>query len=281
MTETEPYRLWAIEPPESITPETLRERIPFASGDPGRGAGIVVAPSVEPFRLRKVRLLNAAHTLLVPVALGCGLGTVRQSVEDDRAGAFLDRLLFGELVPAVAADLGAIGADPASAEPFARAVRDRFANPFIRHELRSITLQQTMKLGVRAVPSVLALDRLTDGGDEPPFGGIALGVAALLLLHRQADGIDPGDSPLAFATTDLLADDRAESVRRQWRAHPDAAREVARAVLADAELWGRDLTDLPRTGGAFAREVGRLTARALDDGLPATLDAHLAATPSR
>ena len=272
MTETEPYRLWAIEPPAGTSPDALRQRLGFAGGDPASGAGIVVAPSVEPFRLRKVRLLNAAHTLLVPVGLGCGLETVRQSVEDDRVGAYVRRLLLGELVPAVAADLEASGEDPATAEPFARAVLDRFANPFIRHELRSITLQQTMKLGVRAVPSVLALDRLAGDGGEAGFDAVALGFAAFLLLHRLADGIPPGDSALAFATTDLLQDDQAEAVRARWRDQPDAAMDVAHAVLADADLWGSDLTELPHTGGAFAQEVARLAARALDDGLPATLD---------
>ena len=287
MTETEPYRLWAIEPLAGTSPDALRQRLPFAEpapaeagGDPAAGAGIVVAPSVEPFRLRKVRLLNAAHTLLVPVGLGCGLDTVRQSVEDDRVGSYVRRLLFDELVPAVAADLEASGEDPATAEPFARAVLDRFANPFIRHELRSITLQQTMKLGVRAVPSVLALDRLAGGGREAGFDAVALGFAAFLLLHRLADGIPPGDSALAFATTDLLQDDQAEAVRARWRDQPDAAGAVAHAVLADADLWGSDLTRLPETGGAFAQEVARLAARALDDGLPATLDALLAGRPA-
>lgn len=270
LTDTEPYRLWAVERPEGTAAGALRDRLGFAPDDPAGGAGIVVTPSVEPFRLRKVRLLNAAHTLLVPVGLGCGIETVQGAVEDDRVGAYVRRLLFNELVPAVAADLGATGGDPATAEPFARSVLDRFQNPFLRHELRSITLQQTMKLGVRAVPSVVALDR---AGRVPE--AVALGVAALLLLLRQAEGIG-SDSPLAFATTDLLQDDRAGAVRRRWRDRPDAAEAVARGTLADADLWGRDLTDLPETGPAFAQAVARLTARALDDGLPAVLDAHLA-----
>lgn len=270
ITDAEPYRLWAIAPSSERPADALRQRLGFALDDPADGAGIVVVPSVEPFRLRKVRLLNAAHTLLVPVALGCGIETVRDAVEDARVGAFVRRLLFRELVPAVAADLEAMGEDPATAEPFARAVLDRFANPFLRHELRAISLQQTMKLAVRVVPSVLAFDRR---GRVPEL--VALGVAAFLLLHRQADGIPP-DGALAFATTDLLPDDHAESIRARWRSRPDAARTVAADVLADVALWGRDLTRLPETGPAFAREVARLTARALDDGLADTLRGHLA-----
>lgn len=269
MTDTEPYRLWAIAPPNGTSADALRQRLAFAADDPDDGAGIVVAPSVGPFRLRKVRLLNAAHTLLVPVALGCGLETVRQAVEDGRVGAYVRRLLSDELVPAVAADLAEAGDDPATAAPFARAVLDRFANPFIEHDLRSITLQQTMKLGARVVPSVLALDR---AGRVPE--AVALGVAAFFLLVRPAQALGP-DEPLAFATTNLLADDRAEAVRQRWRARPDAAAAVA-GILSDADLWGRDLTNLPVTGSAFADAVAGLVERALADGLPVVVDALLA-----
>ena len=276
MTDAEVYRLWAVEPPEGTPVEALRERLGFAGGDPADGAGVVVAPSVRPFRLRKVRLLNAAHTLVVPVALGCGLETVQEAVEDDRVGAYVRRLLFGELVPAVAADLDAAGHDGATAGPFAHAVLDRFANPFVRHDLRSITLHQTTKLAVRAVPSVVALDRLAgDGGGRAPEA-VALGFAAFLLLHRAAAGVGRGGSPLGFVTADLLADDRAEAVRARWRDRPDAAAAVVRDVLADAELWGHDLTRLPATGSAFADAVARHAARALGDGLPAVVDGLLA-----
>ena len=264
MTDAEPYRLWAVGPPPGTSADALRQRLGFADGDPVDGTGVVVTSGLGPFRLRKVCLLNAAHTLLVPVALGCGLATVREAVEDDRTGPYLAGLLADDLVPAVQAALGEAGADPATAAPFARSVRDRFANPHIEHELRAITLHQTAKVAVRVVPSVLALDRL---GCVPQ--AVAAGLAAFLLLHRQADGLAGGP---AFATTDLLADDRAEAVRARWRRQPDDATAVARAVLADADLWGADLTALPMTGAAFADAVADRAALGLDAGVAALLD---------
>jgi tagaturonate reductase len=266
LTEAEVYRLWAIEGDDA-----LRERLPFADG---AEPGVVVAPSVEPYRLRKVRLLNAAHTLVVPVALGCGCRTVREAVEDERVGAFVRRLVLDELVPATERELDEGGHGNGGTEAFARAVLDRFANPFIRHELVSITLQQTMKLDVRAVPAV----RMLAGEGSVP-GAVALGFAAFLLLHRAAAGIEP-DSPLAFAETDLLADGRADAVREPWRRRPDAAAAVARAVLADRSLWSADLTALPEVGSAFADAVVRYAERGLDRGLPQALDALLATEPA-
>ncbi|MEM1042219.1 MAG: tagaturonate reductase [Bacteroidota bacterium] len=259
LTAAEVYRLWAIEGNDD-----LAERLPFADG---AEPGVIVVPSVEPYRLRKVRLLNAAHTLLVPVALGCGCATVREAVEGERVGAFVRRLLFGELVPATERELEAAGHDPLIAAPFARAVLERFANPFIRHDLVSITLQQTMKLDVRAVPAVRAL---AETGTVPE--AVALGFAAFLLLHRAATGME-SDSPLVFAATDLLTDDRADAVRESWRRRPDAAAVVAHSVLADRTLWSDNLTDLPGVGSAFADTVARFTEQGLDRGVPMLLDA--------
>ena len=264
LTDAEPYRLWAIQPPAGTSPDVLRRRLPFADGDPTEGAGVVVVPSVEPFRLRKVRLLNAAHTLLVPVALGCGLQTVRQSVESDLVGAYLRLLLDADLVPAAERELAATGADPATARPFAHAVLDRFANPAVEHDLVGIALHQTAKLRARVAP---ALDHM-----EAPEA-VALGVAAYLLLQKAAAGLDGRH----FSGLDLDAlppDDEAEAVREAWRQSGGAA-GLVRRVLSDASLWGAS-----RGAGAFADAVTRHLERAQAEGVPAAVRALLHETPA-
>lgn len=261
MTDTEPYRMWAIEPPRGTDADALRQRLGFAGG---AVAGVGVVPDVGPFRLRKVRLLNAAHTLLVPVGLGCGLETVRAAVEAPRVGAYLQRLLSGELVPAVRADLAALDEDPDQADAYAADVLDRFANPFIEHELAAISLQQTVKLATRVVPSVLTLDRT--GG---PVEALAFGVAAFLVAHRAAHAGD----------LDLRPDDRAQTVRQRWRDAPDDPAAVARAVLADDALWGSDLSALPHTGPAFADAVARWTTLQVATGVSSALDVFLEVPP--
>src|SRR5262249_58178986 len=62
---------------------------------------IVRAKDVRPYFLRKVRILNAAHTALVTKARTRGHVTVLQAMQDEELASWLEQLLFEEIVPAV------------------------------------------------------------------------------------------------------------------------------------------------------------------------------------
>ena len=204
LTVAEAYRLYAIE----AAPE-IASRLTFTKGE----QNIIVADDISAYRERKVRLLNGTHTISVPVALLAGCETVSEAVEDDDVGAFIRRVLLQELVASTTV---------AQAESFAHDVLDRFANPYIRHDLQDITLQQTMKLRVRIVPAIS--DYFNCEQEAPAF--IAFGFAAFLLVVRDERS--------------TRADDGAAQVRELWRAHSDAG-ELARAACSARELWGADL----------------------------------------
>ncbi len=251
----EPYRLWAIEwppPTRSAGDAVLRRLLAFADADPG----IVVAEDITPYRELKVRILNGGHTLMVPVALLCGLTTVREAVADPQVGRFLRRVLFHEIVPS-------LDVDPDRAHGFARDVLDRFANPFIRHPLRSIMLQATMKMGVRVAPSLLRYAEKT--GAVPP--SIAFGFACYLLLRREELlGRLPGGP--------LPADERAAAVHQYWQALPSttpkALRRLVENLCRDEALWGIRLDKVP----GYTEAVAGCLAQALHHGVPAALQTH-------
>jgi tagaturonate reductase len=236
-TICEPYRLFAIEGDAE-----LRERLRFPAAD----AGVLVAESIRPYRLRKVRLLNGAHTSFVSLALLAGCTTVREAVEHPALGAFLRAALLDEIVPSV---------DVPGAEQFAREVIDRFANPFLQHQLWDITLQGTTKFKVRVVPSILDFARRT--GTAPR--ALALGFAGFLAfqdgsLHaaRRAAG-EP-----------VPADATADVVRAHWSAADDTAESLTnlvRAVAADTELWGTDLSAVPGFVELAAEHLSTIRAR--------------------
>jgi tagaturonate reductase len=162
ITVCEPYRLFAIQGDDA-----LRARLGFAAAD----EGVIVEPDIGRYRLLKVRLLNGTHTIMVPLALLCGFRTVADAVTDDGVGAFTRRVMLEEIAP---------GVDTPDAERYARTVIDRFANPFIDHDLWDITLYATAKMRVRVVPSILA--HAAREGGAPRL--LALGFAAYLLFMR-------------------------------------------------------------------------------------------------
>ena len=107
---------------------------------------IRVVDDVRPYALRKVRILNGAHTALVEKALPAGFETVREAVEDPGIGSWLRDLLFQEIVPTVRDRVE-------DAEGFARDVLERFRNPFVDHRLEDIALHHKDKLQVRLRPT--------------------------------------------------------------------------------------------------------------------------------
>src|SRR5687768_10877956 len=221
ITIAEPYRLFAIEGDAA-----LRRRLGFADAD----EGVIVAGSITPYRLRKVRLLNGAHTSFVSLAILAGCRTVREAVEHPALGPFLRSVLLDEIVPSL---------DVPGAEGFAREVLGRFANPYLQHQLWDITLQGTTKFRVRVVPSILDHVRLT--GSVPR--ALTLGFAGFLAFQQgelQEARRRAGES--------VPADSAGESIQSRWRevdAAPSALAAFVRTICSDTVLWGADLAAIP------------------------------------
>ena len=128
----EPYALWAIQ----------QKAVPFL-----HHPAVVWTPDVQPYFLRKVRILNGAHTALLIQAWPRGFKTVREAVLDAELGTWLERLLFEEIVPALEGRVD-------GPVEFARQVLDRFRNPFFEHQLTSIAAHHAEKVEVRLAPTL-------------------------------------------------------------------------------------------------------------------------------
>jgi tagaturonate reductase len=149
----EPYSLWAIQLRSQA--DRGKEGVVFI-----RHPSVVWTPDVQPYFLRKVRILNGAHTALLIQAWPRGFKTVRDAVLDSELGPWLERLLFEEIVPVVEGRVD-------GPEEFARQVLDRFRNPFFDHQLTSIATHHAAKVQVRLLPT---LDEFkAKFGQEPPL----------------------------------------------------------------------------------------------------------------
>jgi len=168
-TVAEPYSFWAIE----TDPLALRTAFPIDLAP----ESVVFAPDIGFYEERKLRLLNATHTAMAPLALLAGMRTVREAVEHPRLGAFLRRTLFEEIIPAT--DLPAD-----AAQQFAQSVVERFRNPWLDHEWRVILTNQETKMRIRVEPLVVAFVQRRGRAPE----GLALACAAHLAVLRV--GVD-------------------------------------------------------------------------------------------
>jgi tagaturonate reductase len=107
---------------------------------------ILRASDVKPYFLRKVRILNGAHTALVSKVGLKRFETVREALDDDATRTWLERLLFEEIVPTLEGRVD-------GPEQFARQVIERFRNPFLRHKLFDIAINQAAKREIRLAPT--------------------------------------------------------------------------------------------------------------------------------
>jgi tagaturonate reductase len=174
MVAGERYHYWAIEAPAWVAQE-----LPLHSA----GLNVQWVADLAPIRLRKVAILNGAHTLLSALGLLVGLQTVGAAMADTQLRAFLQEALEQEIMPTLpfAQD---------DLQVFADDVLLRFSNPTISHALSAIALNQESKFVARLLPQLLSFQRST--GRIP--SRIALALAAL----AQA-------SPGAPSATDYLA----------------------------------------------------------------------------
>ncbi len=162
------FHLWVIQAGDDVAKE-----FPINQAN----LNVLFVEDITPYKERKVRILNGAHTALVPVAYLYGIDTVKEAVEDPVVGDFLLHVIFCEIVPTL--DLPKDESDQ-----FAKDVLERFKNPFIRHELLSIALNATTKYKTRNLPSVLQY--IEKKGSLPK--GLLFSLAALLVFFKGKRG---------------------------------------------------------------------------------------------
>jgi len=211
----EPYQLWAIEGPEKV-----KERFPLDQA----GLNVKFVVDLTPYRTMKVRILNGAHTALFPYAYLHGFRTVRESIEDPEMVLYLRKVIFQEIIPSM-------DFDEAELKAFSEAVLERFANPFIRHELKSIALNSISKFKVRVLPSLLSYWGKNQTWPEK----LTLGFAALILFYR-------GD----FKGEKLPLNDDSEVIsffENAWK--KINLKDTLEEILSNKLLWEKDLTQYP------------------------------------
>ncbi len=223
----EVFGIWVIEGPAG-----LEDRLPFKAA----GVPVIVVPDVTPYKKRKVRILNGAHTGFVLGAYLAGFDIVRDCMHDDTVRGFMNKMLNEEVIPTLPLDRKDL-------EAFAAAVQDRFNNPFVNHELMSISLNSTSKWRARNMPTFL--DYIEANGRLPKC--LTASLAAYIAFYSN-DIQTLNDKGLVCKRPKgneyTVSDDRW-ALEFYWDRRDASPEALVHDVLTNGQMWGQDLSAIP------------------------------------
>ena len=201
---SEIFHLWVIEAKDDEQ-KILKNEFPFEKAE----LNIIVTDNLDRYRTRKVRILNGAHTSMIPYALLSKIETVGECMKNEKMSRFVKECVFDEIIPTL--DL-----PEDELIDYANNVFERFSNPYIKHMCSSISLNSVSKFKVRVLPSIL--EYIKRKGEMPKR-----------LLFSFARLIE-------FYKTDMPNDDK--DVMKFMK------ESDAKTILSNEKLWGEDLSYL-------------------------------------
>ncbi|MBE6541802.1 MAG: tagaturonate reductase [Ruminococcaceae bacterium] len=224
----EPFGLWVI---EADDPARAEATLPLNKAD----LPVIFTDNQRPYRERKVRILNGAHTSFVPAAFIAGQDIVRDCMADADIRKFIDTCIYEEILPTLTLPKEDVAA-------FAAAVCERFENPFIDHALISICLNSISKWKARVLPSLL--DSFKANGKLPTC--LTMSFATLCAFYstgkKTADGFT-GSRTVDGAEQIYTILDSAEVI--EFFAENNGADDLPVRLAAKEDFWGQDLTAIP------------------------------------
>ena len=230
---SELFNLWVIEGDKKWA-----DKLPVHKTD----ANVIWTDDVKPYKKRKVRILNGAHTSTVLAAYLAGFNIVGDFMKDDTVRTFMNDVIYKEVIPTL--DL-----PKEELESFAAAVNDRFANPYIKHNLLDIALNSCSKFNARCLPSLLGY--VEEKGELPKCLTFSLAAFIKFYQGEWKDGVYTGTRK--DGTQYPLRDDEAviRFFADTWAEND--AEKTAESVLSNKDFWsGKDLTEVPGLKDAVA-----------------------------
>ena len=193
----EPYHLWVIE-------GNYEKELPFNKA----GFNIIWTDDIKTYKKMKVRILNGSHTSLVFPSLLCDVETVGESLKDKDLNEFLNTCLFDYILPTLG--------ETDENKRFAAAVLERFANPYIRHMWKSISLNSISKFTARVLPTISDYIDKNDSLPKP----LVFSLACLIEYYKMND-VSDDESAVEYIKNNSVKD-----------------------ILSNTELWSCDLSDM-------------------------------------
>lgn len=236
VVKAEFYHLWAIGGPGY---EEVQRRLPLDKA----GLHVIFMPTIKQFRDKKVRILNGSHTGMVPIGLQMGCQTVMDAFNTPDLEKFINTMVAEEVIPM-------IEEDQAELQEFAAGILERFYNPYIRHMLKTISLNSLSKWETRNFPTVL--DNWNKAGKVAEKEMFTF--AALLTLYSGQVDFTPDDTP-----------EHVEFIRKVW--NNDDIDATVRAIVENRNIWTVDFTEVT----PFVEKAAGYVKTILAEGMAAAL----------
>lgn len=211
----EPFGLWAIEDKGNIR-DFIKEGT--------HNIDVVLTKDIGYYKKRKVRVLNGSHTNLVCAGLLLQKETVYDCMVDIKLSQFVADTLREEIIPFVSDDVQAT-------TEFAESVKDRFLNPYLNHQLLSISLNSVSKWKARVLPSFR--DYYKTHGKIAP--NLTLGFSYLVALYSRLEKVgeiyevDLGTKRVRFLDDTCYLEYFING-------------GTVRSFMSDVNIWGEDLS---------------------------------------
>lgn len=231
MSVGEPFGLWAVENKGDIKNFVKAGK---------HNIEVVLTDNIKYYKKRKVRVLNGSHTNLVPVGLFLGKVTVDECMNDSKIDAFINATLKNEIIPFVSDDI-------AATTKFAYSVTERFFNPYLNHQLLSISLNSISKWKARDLPSFK--DYYEKFGKIP--ANLTIGFSYLMAIYSglYKDG-DKYCVDLPSRTVEIKDD----APYLEYFANKGSVS----AFMKDADVWGEDLSSYKGFVEAVDKNIAKI-----------------------
>jgi tagaturonate reductase len=208
MVKTEPFLIFVLEGSQAIN-----DVLPLKEA----GINFVVTDDMQLYRNRKVSILNGPHTTMSPIARLAGIETVGEVMKDKEFYKFVNDEMYQEIIPTVALPEKELA-------DYAEGIKERFENPYVKHQLSSIALNSISKFTARLLPT---LKRYVAKNQELPKR-IVLALAAYLKIYRGQADFEPSDTAEVLAAFKKIAGDE----------------NYVHEALSNSDFWGEDLTKI-------------------------------------
>ena len=236
VVKAELYHLWAIGGPGYK--EVMKE-LPLDKA----GLHVIFMPSIKQFRDKKVRILNGSHTGMVPIALQMGCETVMDAFNTPAIERFINDMVAEEVIPMIEEDQDEL-------KRFAAGILERFYNPFIKHMLRSISLNSLSKWEARNYPTV----RDNWFKAQRIAARECFTFAALMTLYSPKSGFEPDDTK-----------EFVEYIRANWDS-ADVEATISK-IVKESGIFTVDFSEVPGFVPTVAGYVRDIEALGMKDAL--------------